>query len=72
MVNSLKEVAGEIKVPVDESKAWQTGFRVGVDSTIERLRQAVSDDGLPGIEPALQLPYDASGYKIDVVTPESP
>ncbi len=72
VVNSLKEVAGEIEMPVAESRTWQAGFRVGVESMIERLRQAVSDDGLPGIEPALKRPYDASGYKIDVVAPESP
>jgi hypothetical protein len=72
VVNSVKGVVGEIEVPVAESNTWQAGFRAGVESMIDRLRQAVSDGGLQEIEPALKRPYDASGYKIDVVTPESP
>lgn len=72
VVNSVKEVAGEIEVPVAESNVWQSGFSAGVKSMIDRLRQAVSEGGLPEIEPALKRPYDAAGYKIDVVIPESP
>ena len=72
MVKSLKEIAGEIEVPVAESQAWQKGFRDGIESMIYRVREAVSDGGLPEIEPALKRPYDASGYKIEVVKPESP
>ncbi len=55
-----------------ESEAWQKGFRVGIESMIDRLRQAVSEGGLPEIEATLKRPYDASGYKIEVVIPESP
>jgi hypothetical protein len=72
LMKSLNEIAGEIDVPVAESQAWQKGFRVGIESMIYRVRQTVSDDGLPEIGPALKRPYDASGYKIEVVKPESP
>jgi hypothetical protein len=72
MMKSLKQIAGEIDVPVAESQAWQSGFRSAIEQMVQRLRDAVSEGGLPEIEPALKRPYDASGYKIDVVKPESP
>lgn len=72
VVKSLKEIAVEIEVPIAESQAWQKGFRDSMESMIYRVREAVSDGGLLEIEPALKRPYDASGYKIEVVKPESP
>lgn len=72
VMKSLSEIAGEIEVPVAESQAWQKGFRNGIESMVNRLREAVYDGGLPEIEPTLKRPYDASGYKIEVVQPESP
>jgi hypothetical protein len=39
---------------------------------INRLREAVSEGGLPEIEPTLKRPYDGAEYKIDIVMPESP
>ncbi len=38
----------------------------------DRLRQVVGDDGLPEIGPALKRPYNASGYKIEVVGRDTP
>lgn len=72
MLKSLTEIAGELEVPIVESPAWQKGFRDGVESMIYRVRETVSADGLPEIGPALKRPYDASGYKIEVVKPEGP
>ena len=71
LMKSLNEIAGEIDRPVTESPAWQKGFRNGIEIMIDRLREAVSDGGLPEIEPTLKRPYDASGYKIEVIQPES-
>jgi hypothetical protein len=72
MMKSLKQIAAEIDVPVAESQAWQSGFRSAIEQMVQRLRDVVYNEGLPEIGPALKRPYDASGYKIDVVRPESP
>jgi hypothetical protein len=72
MMKSLNQIAGEIDIPVAESQAWQSGFRSGIKQMVQRLRDIVYTEGLPEIGPVLKRPYDASGYKIDVVRPESP
>jgi hypothetical protein len=72
VMKRLNSVAREMEVPVAESQTWQKGFQVGIDSMMGRLRQVMAESGLPEIGPTLKQPIDASGYKIEIVRPESP
>jgi hypothetical protein len=72
VMKTLKETVATIEAPPNESKSWQTGFFAGVNCKADSLRDAFSDGGLPEVEPAIKRPFDAAGYKIDVVKPESP
>lgn len=72
VVEALGSIRGEIETPNIESAIWQSGYRSGIEGMIQRLRELISDVGLSEVGAALKQPYDASGYKIEVVKSESP
>ena len=61
ILNLLKAGTPVIEVPDGHSPLWAEGFRDGVRMLFEKLRMANEQGGLPEVERALQLPFDASG-----------
>lgn len=70
VVRALDTVVKEGDIPFDKSPVWQQGFLAGLNHMLDRVRQSIADSGLTEVEVVLKQPYDASGYKIDVVLPE--
>lgn len=70
VVRALDSIVEEIKIPFDKSAVWQQGFLAGLQHMLDRVRRSIADSGLTEVEAVLKQPYDASGYKIDVVLPE--
>lgn len=70
VVRALDSIVEEIEIPPEKSPVWKQGFLAGLKHMLVRVRQFIADSGLIEVEAALKQPYDASGYKIDVVLPE--
>lgn len=67
---ALDSIAAEIKPPVNKSRVWTEGFFVGEQQMLNRVRQCIGRNGITEVETVLKEPYDASGYKVQLIFPE--
>lgn len=53
----------EILPPLGQPDEWVRGFKTGLNSIRERIRQSYKWEGLHSIQEKIQQPFDATGFK---------